>query len=61
METETRHLTKPRLPKKKPKRIFLLMPLLLCLACTKNDTDTIILLGTEYYVETILDAIPDTL
>lgn len=31
------------------------------LACTKNDRYTVVLLGTESYVETILDAIPDTL
>lgn len=30
-------------------------------ACTKNDDTTIILLGTESYVEDILNAIPDTL
>ena len=30
-------------------------------ACTKNDDTTLILLGTEAYVEDILNAIPDTL
>ncbi len=30
-------------------------------ACTKNDDTTLILLGTESYVEDILEAIPDTL
>ena len=30
-------------------------------ACTKNDDSTIILLGTESYVEDILETIPDTL
>ena len=36
---------------------------LLCFlfACTKNDSTTLILLGTEAYVEDILNAIPDTL
>lgn len=29
--------------------------------CTKNDGTTLILLGTEYYVEDILNAVPDTL
>lgn len=36
--------------------VFFLFP-----ACTKNDDSTIILLGTESYVEVILDAIPDSL
>lgn len=31
------------------------------IACTKNDSTTLILLGTEYYVEDILNAVPDTL
>ena len=30
-------------------------------ACTKNEDSTVVLLGTENYVETILEAIPDTL
>ena len=30
-------------------------------ACTKNDDSTVVLLGTESYVETIIEAIPDTL
>lgn len=30
-------------------------------SCTKNDESTVILLGTESYVERIVDAIPDTL
>ena len=30
-------------------------------ACTKNDDTTIILLGTEVYIEDILNAIPDSL
>ena len=30
-------------------------------ACTKNDSTTLILLGTEYYVEDISNSIPDTL
>ena len=46
-------------------KLFSVLALLgsLCLffACTKNDTSTLILLGTEDYVEDILDAIPDTL
>lgn len=30
-------------------------------SCTKNDDDTIALIGTEYYVDDILSVIPDTL
>lgn len=30
-------------------------------ACTKNDGSTVVLLGTESYVDDILEAIPDTL
>lgn len=30
-------------------------------ACTKNEDSTIVLIGTESYVEDILDAIPDSL
>lgn len=30
-------------------------------ACTKNDSSTIVLLGTESYVDDILDIIPDSL
>lgn len=35
--------------------------LMVLFACTKNDDSTIILLGTESYVEQITDAIPDSL
>ena len=35
--------------------------LVLLQACTKNDDSTVVLLGTESYVETILDVIPDSL
>ena len=38
-----------------------MLPLLLFFSCTKNDKDTIILLGTESYVDDILDVIPDSL
>jgi len=41
--------------------LLLLWLLMLLFACTKNDTSTLILLGTESYVENILNAIPDTL
>ena len=46
-----------------PKRFVVLLygVLLLFIACTKNDASTIVLLGTESYVEDILNAIPDTL
>ena len=30
-------------------------------SCTKNDENTIILIGTEYYIDNILSVIPDTL
>ena len=30
-------------------------------SCTKNDENTIILIGTEYYIDDILSVIPDTL
>ena len=30
-------------------------------SCTKNETSTIVLIGTEYYVDDILSVIPDTL
>ena len=40
---------------------FLLGLLCLLFACTKNDSTTLVLLGTESYVKDILDAIPDTL
>ena len=30
-------------------------------SCTKNDDDTIVLIGTEYYIDDILSVIPDTL
>ena len=30
-------------------------------SCTKNDTSTIVLIGTEYYIDDILSVIPDTL
>lgn len=43
------------------KYISFLLPLLLFFSCTKNDKDTIILLGTESYVDDILDVIPDSL
>lgn len=41
--------------------VLLLSLTLLFFACTKNDTSTLILLGTEYYVEDLLNTIPDTL
>lgn len=41
--------------------LLLLGPLCLFFACTKNDTSTLILLGTENYVEDILNRVPDTL
>ena len=41
--------------------VLLLSLTLLFFACTKNDTSTLILLGTESYVEDILNTIPDTL
>ena len=30
-------------------------------SCTKNDDSTIVLIGTEYYIDDILSVIPDTL
>lgn len=30
-------------------------------SCTKNDSDTIVLIGTEYYIDDILTVIPDSL
>ena len=30
-------------------------------SCTKNDENTIVLIGTEYYIDDILSVIPDTL
>ena len=30
-------------------------------SCTKNDTNTIVLIGTEYYIDDILSVIPDSL
>lgn len=30
-------------------------------SCTKNDTSTIVLIGTEYYIDDILSVIPDSL
>lgn len=48
--------------KKSLKHIIVLFTVVFILqACTKNDSTTIVLLGTEYYVEDILNAIPDTL
>ena len=41
--------------------LLFLGPLCLFFGCTKNDNTTLILLGTEYYIEDILNAIPDTL
>lgn len=42
--------------------LFQSISVLLCFsACTKNDNSTIILLGTEFYVDEILDIIPDSL
>lgn len=41
--------------------LLLLGTLSLFLGCTKNDDTTLILLGTEDYVEDILNAIPNTL
>ena len=40
---------------------FLFIFILFLLSCTKNDNSTIVLLGTESYVETIIDAIPESL
>lgn len=34
--------------------------LMLC-SCTKNDENTIVLIGTEYYIDDILSVIPDSL
>lgn len=34
---------------------------LLMASCTKNDENTIVLIGTEYYIDDILSVIPDTL
>jgi hypothetical protein len=47
--------------KKKIKRFFFLFLLSFLFACTKNDKDTIILIGTESYIDIITEAIPDTL
>ena len=41
--------------------ILLFVPLSMLFSCTKNDSSTIILLGTESYVDDILDVIPDSL
>ena len=42
--------------------LWLLMAGSLMLAsCTKNDENTIVLIGTEYYIDDILTVIPDTL
>ena len=30
-------------------------------SCTKNDTSTVVLIGTEYYIDDILSVIPDSL
>lgn len=40
---------------------FNVMCFTLFLACTKNDSSTIVLLGAESYVNEILDVIPDSL
>lgn len=50
----------------KNKRIILGLALLFAgglmfSSCTKNDENTIVLIGTEYYVDDILSVIPDTL
>lgn len=34
---------------------------LLMASCTKNDENTVILIGTEYYIDDILSVIPDSL
>ncbi len=34
---------------------------LLLSSCTKNDDNTIALIGTEYYIDDILSVIPDSL
>ena len=34
---------------------------LMMASCTKNDENTIVLIGTEYYIDDILSVIPDTL
>lgn len=44
-----------------PKTITAFLLLLLSFSCTKNDKDTIILLGTESYIDKITEALPDTL
>lgn len=46
---------------KKIELVFFLLPLFLFFSCTKNDKDTIVLLGTESYIDDILDVIPDSL
>lgn len=50
----------------KNKRIILGLALLLAAglsfsSCTKNDESTIVLIGTEYYIDDILSVIPDSL
>ena len=40
---------------------FLMVTCLMVGACTKNDDTTVVLMGTEYYVEAITSVIPDTL
>ena len=30
-------------------------------SCTKNDTSTVVLIGTEYYIDDILSVIPDSI
>lgn len=61
MESQNPYPTKHFLFGKTIKNIFFLLPLLLFFACTKNSSDTIVLLGTESYIDDILDVIPDSL
>lgn len=40
---------------------LLLMGSMMLTSCTKNDESTIVLIGTEYYIDDILSVIPDSL
>ena len=40
---------------------FILFGMLLMSSCTKNDENTIVLIGEEFYIDDILTVIPDTL
>lgn len=61
MKKEKRYFTIGFRLRKRIKRVFFLLSLLFLFACTKNDKDTIILIGTESYIDKITEAIPDTL